>query len=1504
MSGKSHSNPYGREASSRTAKIESNWANRSRFRASVRVGLLSSPEVPALLDASLLAIAQLNQTGGVLGRAIEPITIESAADVPIVLQDPSLNAIFGGWTSEERQAVLPLLETYDGFLWYPAPYEGLENSDRVFYTGGCPNQPVEFAMDWLLQQQKRCIYLLGCESLFSKTTHALLKAQFKQHGVILVGEDYLNARSEEEIAAAIARIQRTRPDLAINTLDRADNLSFYRQLHAAGLNAKTTPTLAFHLSELELEAIGEATAGHYSISSYFHRLQRSETQHFIATFQQQSKTDRITTAALATAYTQIHLWKQAVELAESFDLERLRPAAYGQRFLAPNGFVTLETNHHLSQPYAIARATSDGQFEIVANSDRALKPLPWLGVEAQHFNPSEVLVEVLSDVSHWVRRSHDLENQNRLLEAQLDRARDKIASHQQMEEAMRNYGLKLRALFAAIGDVIFVTDREGTLLELAPTDPHNPHKPPADCIGRSLHDLFEPALADTFLQHLSEALETQQTLSFEYCRPHDSTGSSVWFSVNLSPIAQEESVIWIQREITEQKQLQSARETAQTQLEQQIGERTAALVESNESLIAEIVRHQHTVEVLQTTRDQLQAVLEAVPGIVSWISSDLHYLGVNRHLARTFGLEVDNFVEQPIGFLQASSEFNDFVRRFFASPLQEDSQEISALTDSQWRNYLIVAQKYDEGRAAFTVGIDVTDRVRATEGLKATKDRLEAVLEAVPGIVSWISSDLRYLGVNRHLAQTFGLSPEEFTNKPIGFLQVSPEFNEFVRDFFASPRQEAYREISSCANGELQHYLVVAQKYDEGRAAFTIGIDISDRVRALEGLRQAEEKYRAIFENTVEGIFQTTPDGYYLSANPALARIYGYDSPEQLIAELRSIERQLYVDPQRRQEFIQQVEERGAVVDFESRVYRRDGTIAWISENARVVRDARGHILYYEGTVEDIGKRKKSEEQLKQLNEQLEFRVRERTDELQQLNLQLLLEIGERERISSALRQSEAELKALFAAMTDVISVFDRHGRYVKIVTTNSELLYSPASERIGKTVYEIFPSETAEIYIRHIRQVLQTGKTVNLEYCLTVEASESQPHADSSSASNEFVSHLNPTNAKEIWFAASVSPLPDNYAIWVSRNITERRRVLQAVQEAEAKYRSIFENAAEGIFQSTPEGRYLSANPALVRMYGYESFADLAACVSHIGRQLYVNPQQRAILLERVERTGAVSEYQVQIRRKDGGLIWVSENVRAVRDERGNTRYYEGTVQDITQRKRVEDALHLEQEKSERLLLNILPERIAERLKQEQQAIAESFDLITILFADIVGFTELSASITPSKLVEMLNQIFSTFDRLAQKYGLEKIKTIGDAYMVAGGFSSATCDPQQPAEVASAIADMALAMQRKIRAFKLEDGQPLHLRVGINSGPVVAGAIGVNKPIYDLWGDTVNVASRMESHGLPGKIQVTAQTYNLLKERYRFQERGLIAVKGRGQMMTYWLTGKARSRPRSETSS
>ncbi len=212
--------------------------------------------------------------------------------------------------------------------------------------------------------------------------------------------------------------------------------------------------------------------------------------------------------------------------------------------------------------------------------------------------------------------------------------------------------------------------------------------------------------------------------------------------------------------------------------------------------------------------------------------------------------------------------------------------------------------------------------------------------------------------------------------------------------------------------------------------------------------------------------------------------------------------------------------------------------------------------------------------------------------------------------------------------------------------------------------------------------------------------------------------------------------------------------------------------------------------------------------------------------------------------------------------------------------------ALQQAHEESETLLFNILPAPIAHRLKSGERAIADRFDSVTVLFVDIVGFTKLSARITPEELVQGLNTIFKRFDELAKKYGLEKIKTIGDAYMVAGGL------PERSVNHSERVARFALEIQTAMQSEELRTsrGEVVQLRIGIHTGSAVAGVIGTSKFSYDLWGDTVNTASRMESHGEAGKIHCSEEVYATLYEKFVFEERGFLEVKGKGQMKTYFL--------------
>jgi guanylate cyclase len=222
-----------------------------------------------------------------------------------------------------------------------------------------------------------------------------------------------------------------------------------------------------------------------------------------------------------------------------------------------------------------------------------------------------------------------------------------------------------------------------------------------------------------------------------------------------------------------------------------------------------------------------------------------------------------------------------------------------------------------------------------------------------------------------------------------------------------------------------------------------------------------------------------------------------------------------------------------------------------------------------------------------------------------------------------------------------------------------------------------------------------------------------------------------------------------------------------------------------------------------------------------------------------------------------------------------------------VRQREDALASLRIEQDRAESLLLNILPRSIADRLKADSATIADQFSAASILFADVVDFTPLSDRLEAAEVVGILDHLFTHFDQLADHYGVEKIKTIGDAYMVAAGV------PAPRPDHARVLALLALDMREAMRS---EDGVGhlgLDLRIGLNSGPVVAGVIGRKRFLYDLWGDAVNMASRMESHGTPGRIQVTQATYELLKDEFELEPRGTVPIKGKGDVETWYLTGR-----------
>ncbi|MBD3882394.1 PAS domain-containing protein [Phormidium tenue FACHB-886] len=345
----------------------------------------------------------------------------------------------------------------------------------------------------------------------------------------------------------------------------------------------------------------------------------------------------------------------------------------------------------------------------------------------------------------------------------------------------------------------------------------------------------------------------------------------------------------------------------------------------------------------------------------------------------------------------------------------------------------------------------------------------------------------------------------------------------------------------------------------------------------------------------------------------------------------------------------------------------------------------------------------------------------------------------------------------------------------------------------------------------------------------------------------------------------------------------TKLERQILRYQQTEAKLRSsdqqvvdLLEGISDGFFALDRQGRCTFVNPKATQIL-QQSAETL------LGRVIWETLDE--VLGPRFEQ-----EYHTAVDRQISISFEQFSNSLGRWIEIRTFPSYEGLsvfLHDSTERRTIDEALRYQQGQTEELLLNVLPEPVAARLKLGDPIIADSFAEATILFADLANFALLASQMPPDKLVSLLNRIFSAFDRLTEKYGLEKIKTIGDAYLVVGGV------PISRPDHATAVANMALEMQEVIQQFKTPQGDSLKLSIGINTGAVVAGVIGTKKFSYDLWGDTVNVASRMQTHGLAGSIQVTETTYQQIQDRYWLEERGVISLKGRGEMKAYLLMGK-----------
>jgi PAS domain S-box-containing protein len=618
---------------------------------------------------------------------------------------------------------------------------------------------------------------------------------------------------------------------------------------------------------------------------------------------------------------------------------------------------------------------------------------------------------------------------------------------------------------------------------------------------------------------------------------------------------------------------------------------------------------------------------------------------------------------------------------------------------------------------------------------------------------------------------------------------------------------------------------------------------VTERASSEKLLRQSETKYRELVETGNSIIVKLDTKGKFTFFNEFAQKFFGFSEEEILgkspvgtiIAQNETVEKSIaamMIDITKHPELYQQNE-------YEN--IRKNGEKVWVSWSNKSLLDAEGNFIGIIAIGTDITERRKAELALQKLNEELEIRVAERT---------------------ATLVATEAELRGLFAAMTDVILIVDRQGYMLKVVSTNPALLLKPLSEQVGKTIQEVLPKAQSDVCFNHVQTALATQQTVNFEYSLSI-------------------------NNQEVWFSANISPLSKEQVIWVARDISDRQILENKLRDSYAQLNALLESMTDIILVIDSQANNIDVAPTNPQRLYPPDIDIISPTIEEflVGEKAEIFLSQIRQALE--TRQTINFEYNLLVNqteywfsasitpKSEDSVIWVA---RDISEQQAALR----------ERKKAEAELRLEKERSEQLLLNILPEPIANRLKHDSRVIAESFNEVTIMFADLVGFTSLSTKLPPIELVNLLNEIFSTFDQLVEELGLEKIKTIGDAYMVAGGL------PIPRIDHAEAIADLALSMLNVMQQFQLSIDEKLQIRIGINTGIVVAGVIGKKKFIYDLWGDAVNVASRMESHGIPGYIQVTDATYQRLKHKYLFEKREEINVKGKGKMTTYFLKSKS----------
>jgi urea transport system substrate-binding protein len=357
----------------------------------VKVGILHSlsgtmaiSEIPCK-NAELMAIDEINAAGGVMGRKIEPVVVDGASDWPTFAQkakqlivSDKVATVFGCWTSASRKAVKPVFEHYHNLLWYPVQYEGNECSKNIIYTGACPNQQIEPAVEWLFKNKGKKFFLVGSDYVFPRTANAIIKGQVKALGGEVVGEEYAPL-GHMEFSTIVNKIKASGADVVFSTINGDSNVPFYKQYAAVGLTPEKAPIMAVSVAEVEVQGIGpQYCAGHYASWNYFETTSTPGNPKFVEEFKKKYGQNQVVDDPIEHGYLNVYLWKKAVEKAKSFDPMKVRAAASQVSFDAPQGMVKVDAgNQNMYQVARVGEIMPSGMFKEVWSSGTPVKPEPY-----------------------------------------------------------------------------------------------------------------------------------------------------------------------------------------------------------------------------------------------------------------------------------------------------------------------------------------------------------------------------------------------------------------------------------------------------------------------------------------------------------------------------------------------------------------------------------------------------------------------------------------------------------------------------------------------------------------------------------------------------------------------------------------------------------------------------------------------------------------------------------------------------------------------------------------------------------------------------------------------------------------------------------------------------------------------------------------------------------------------------------------------------------------------